>query len=191
MLSQFVLDLFSIIPLLFTISLAKKHILHNNKNVFYIAAACMTIVLLLLEVAVTILADQSNPQFIFWHKLVNILGFALSPIVPFVILQFIGSSNPIYSRRSLWILPLYANIMICIACYWKELIFSVDAQNQYLRGDLFFIPTLVSMFYFAIVCYEIFKNRAKVAGPDKTMLLMIFLLPSLQQRSKLYVPIFY
>ena len=177
MFSLFVLDIFSIIPLLFTISLAKKHILHSSKNIYYIAAACLTIVLLLLEVSVTILAAQSGAQFVFWHKLVNILGFALSPIVPYVILQFISNSSHIYGRRSLWILPMYANVVICIACYWKELIFTVNAQNQYIRGDLFFIPTLISVFYFANVCFEISKNRAKVSTFDKMMLFLIFLLP--------------
>ena len=177
MYSQFILNIFSIIPLLFTITLAKKHILQSRKNVYYIVAAVITIILLLLEIFVTVVATQSDIKFVIWHKLTNILGFSLSPIVPYVILQFISGDNKTYGSRSLWILPLYANIILCIASFWSGFIFTVDSQNQYFREDFFFIPTFVSMIFFLIILYEFFKNRTNVAKTDRMMLFMVFLLP--------------
>ncbi len=173
----FALDLFSIIPLLFTISLAKRHILQNRKNSYYIAAAWLTIVLLILEMVANLIIIPSDTHFVFMHKIVNILGFTLSPVVPFVFLQFISTSENLYGRRKPWIIPLYINMILCVSSYWTGFIFNIDPLNQYIRGSIFFIPTAISMFYYGLVIYEILKNRAKVARPDTTMLFLMFTLP--------------
>lgn len=173
----FALDLFSIVPLLFTISLARRHILQNKKNAYYIFAACITIVILTLEIIVNLIVFSSDTHLVVMHKIVNILGFALSPIVPYLFLLFLGTSDSVYSKNKLWVLPLYLNALLCISSYWMGFIFRVDAHNHYLRGDIFFVPTLISLFYLIFVVYEILKNRTKVSRSDKTMLELIFLLP--------------
>lgn len=175
----FALDLFSIVPLLFTISLAKRHILQNRKNKYYIAATSMTIAILSLEIIANLIILSSDAQFISMHKIVNILGFTLSPIVPFLFLQFIGTSDQIYSRNNLWIIPIYFNTLLCISSYWMGFVFNIDAFNHYERGVLFFVPTTISLLYFFLVIYEILRNRAKISRPDKTILMLIFLLPIL------------
>lgn len=177
MLYHLKLSTFSILPLLFTIGLAKRHVLHNKINKYYISASCLTIILLLLEISVTLLANESGMEFIIWHKLVNIIGFSLSPIVPYLILIFISDAMSKYGIRSVWSLLAFANVVICILTFWTEWIFSIDLLNQYHRGELFFIPTSISMIYFLIICYEISKNRAKFRSADKITLMMIFLLP--------------
>ncbi len=171
------LDLFSIVPLLFTISLAKRHILENKKNKYYIAAAFMTIAILTLEISANLIVHSSDPQLIIIHKIVNILGFAFSPIVPYLFLLFIGTSSPIYGQLKLWVLPLYLNALLCVLSYWMGIVFSIDAFNHYERGSLFFVPTLISLLYFILVIYEILINRAKIARPDKRILILIFSLP--------------
>jgi diguanylate cyclase (GGDEF)-like protein len=175
----FALDLFSIVPLLFTISLAKRHILENKKNTYYIAAACMTIIILTLEIIANLIINSSGAQLVVAHKIVNVLGFALSPIVPFLFLKFVGTTSPVYDKQKLRVLPLYLNTLLCILSYWMGFVFKVDALNQYERGSLFLVPTLVSLFYFSLVIYEILENRAKIARPDKTILVLIFSLPIL------------
>jgi len=173
----FALDLFSIIPLLFTISLAKRHILQNRKNTYYIAAACLTSVILILEIIANLIMIPCDRHFVAMHKIVNILGFALSPVVPYLFLQFISTSEKMYGRRTFWILPMYLNILLCVSSYWAGFIFNIDPLNQYVRGSVFFIPTTISIFYYIIVICEILKNRAKVARPDTTILFLMFLMP--------------
>ena len=177
MYSQFVLNIFSIIPLLFTIALAQKHVVQSSKNKYYIYASLLTISLLVMEIIVTLLAAVKGPELVSWHKIINIVGFSLSPIVPYVILQFISKARNKFGLWSIWVLPLYANIIICIASFWSDLIFVIDAENQYFRGDLFFIPTFVSMVYFIHIGLAIWKNRSKVSKADEVMLFMIFILP--------------
>lgn len=173
----FTLDFFSIVPLLFTIHLAKRHILQNKKNTYYIAAACVTIAILTFEIIANIIVFSNDTHFVAAHKIVNIIGFALSPIVPYLFLLAISNSDSVYTKHKLWVFPLYLNALLCIASYWIGYIFIIDAQNHYLRGNYFFIPTLISLFYIILVVYEILKNRAKVSRFDKTMLELIFLLP--------------
>jgi diguanylate cyclase (GGDEF)-like protein len=173
------LDLFSIVPLLFTISLAKRHILENKKNSYYIAAACMTIVILTLEIISNLILDSSGAQFIIAHKIVNVLGFALSPIVPYLFLQFVSTKVPVNKQDIRWVLPLYFNALLCVLSYWMGFVFKIDASNHYERGILFLMPTLVSLVYFCLVIFEILENRAKAARPDKMILVMIFSLPIL------------
>ncbi len=173
----FALDLFSMISLLFTISLAKRHIIQNRKNTYYIVAAYMTIALLILEILANLIIIPCDADYIILHKLINSLGFTLSPAVPYVFLKFIGTTDDRYGSRTLWIVPLAINTLLSLSSYWTGLIFSIDALNHYIRGSVFFMPTTVSMLYYGIVIYEILKNRAKVARPDTLILFLIFLLP--------------
>jgi diguanylate cyclase (GGDEF)-like protein len=139
----------------------------------------MTIALLILEIFANLIIIPSDPDYVVLHKLINILGFTLSSAVPYVFLKFIGTSDNRYGIRTFWIIPIVINTLISVSSYWTGLIFSIDTHNQYIRGSVFFIPTIVSMFYFGIVIYEILKNRAKVARPDTLILFLIFLLPVL------------
>jgi diguanylate cyclase (GGDEF)-like protein len=165
------------ISLLFTISLAKRHIIQNRKNTYYIVAAYMTIALLILEILANLIIIPCDADYIVLHKLINSLGFTLSPAVPYVFLKFIGTTDDRYGSRTLWIAPLAINTILSLSSYWTGLIFSIDALNHYIRGSVFFIPTTVSMLYYGIVIYEILKNRARVARPDTLILFLIFLLP--------------
>lgn len=172
----FALDLFSIVPLLFTISLAKRHVLENKKNKYYIAAAFITIVILILEIIANLFVNSIGSQFVVAHKIVNVIGFSLSPIVPYLFLQFIGI-DPDDSQHKLLILPLFFNALMCILSYQMGFIFSIDASNHYERGSLFLIPTLISLVYFSLVIYEVLENRSKIARPVKMILVLIFSLP--------------
>jgi diguanylate cyclase (GGDEF)-like protein len=183
------LDLFSIVPLLFTIILAKRHILENKKNSYYIAAAYITIVILTLEIISNVIIDLSSVDIIILHKIVNVLGFALSPIVPYLFLQFISTKFLSYRKDIRWVLPLYVNALLCILSYWMGFVFKIDAPNHYERGILFFMPTVVSLIYFCLVIYEILLNRAKAARPDKIALVMIFSLPVLSIILQIAYPI--
>lgn len=183
-----VLDLFSIVPLLFTISLARRHILQNKKNTYYIVAAYLTIAILTLEILSNLIMDPSATQLVAAHKLINVLGFSLSPIVPYLFLKFVSTSVPIDIHQKIWKSPLYFNAILCVSSYWTGLVFQIDALNNYGRGIFFIIPSLISLLYFFIVIYYVLKNGTKLAKPDKTILFLIFLLPILSFMIQLVFP---
>lgn len=173
-------DLLAIITLCFTIWLAKRNIVINNyKNRIYIFAAATTIIILVLEIATILMDQSSSPSLVIPHRIANIIGFALSPAVPCMILFFNKTSKINMLLHAVISFPLFFNALMCMASYKTGWIFFVDAHNQYTRGDLFLLPTLISAFYFVLMIVALIKNRVDFDLEDKQTLLPIILIPIL------------
>lgn len=178
MMSLISTDAFAIISLWFTINLAKRNIaINNRKNRIYIFASETTIILLILEITTILMELSSNNKLVIPFRIANILGFSLSPVVPFILL-FFNSNNeqPILYNRFLSI-PLYFNAFICILSYNRGFIFFVNAQNHYTRGNLFLLPTIISIFYYMLFLLTVIKNIVKFEKEDKKVLFAILFIP--------------
>lgn len=173
------IDIFSMIPLFFTISLAQRHVLQNKKNIYYITAATITIVLLVLEILSYTIANMSGDTAVVLNQIVNMLGFSLSPAVPYVVLLFNSRNAQEMKRRDFLALPLLFNVLLCVMSTQTGWIFTISAQNVYTRGVLFLLPTAVSMFYYALIFKGTYENRDAYENGDKWFLMGIFLLPIL------------
>lgn len=170
-------DILAIIALCFTIFFAKRNIVVNNrKNNIYISASVTTIILLLLEIATILMQLSVNNNLVISHRIANIIGFSLSPLVPFIILLFSKNMEKRISYNSILVLPLYFNAFMCVLSYKNGWIFFVDAQNQYTRGDLFLLPTIVSLFFFLLLVVAIIKN-VEYENNDKKFLITILFMP--------------
>ena len=170
-------DVLAIVALGFTIGLARRNpVVNTYKNRIYISAAVITIVLLLLEIATIMMAQSADSQLVIPHRLANVIGFALSPLVPFIFVFFNNHKVRIVRHRFLTA-PLYFNALLSILSYRTGWIFFVDAQNHYSRGSLFLLPLLVSLFYFGLIVAAVFGDAADYESDDKRVLLPILLLP--------------
>lgn len=174
-------DSLAITALCFTIGLAKRNAAVNNKkNWLYISASAVTIILLILEIATILMDLSSNGKLLIPYRIVNILGFSLSPVVPYILMFFNGNRGRKYMFRNYILrLPLYINFIICIISYKTGFIFFVDAQNQYTRGELFFLPTIISMLYYVLFVTAVIKKGAKYELEDKKVLIPILFIPVL------------
>lgn len=182
-------DILAIITLCFTIGLAKRNFVINyDKNKVYIAVALITIIILLLEIATFFMVQSSRPDLVIPHRLTNVLGFALSPLMAFILLSFTLDLSISLTRRSLLRLPLYANGLICILSYRTGWIFYVDAYNQYSRGDLFLLPAIVSMFYFILIIITITRNNLDYDTDDKIIIIPIVFIPILGLTVQIILP---
>ena len=167
-------DVFSIIALCFTIGLAKRNIaVSNKKNMVYIYASATTIILMILEIATILMESSSNSTIIVFNRIANSLGFSLSPVVPFILLFY--NSNK--KRIGFLTVPLFFNILMCVLSYKTGLIFFVDAQNHYSRGNLFLMPTIISMFYYALFLKAIIKNILEYEMEDIKVLAPVLFIP--------------
>lgn len=175
--SAITLNIYAIIPLLFTVKLARRHALQNRETSFYIAAAGITISLLILEIFASLMLLSRAAEHVNIHYFINILGFSLSPLVAYFALRFIGNWGKPESKKILIILPLAINTIVSISSYWTGLIFTIDQHNQYLRGEIFFLPTAVSMFYFLLTIRKVFRSKTSFSRTDITYLALIFILP--------------
>ena len=173
-------DVLAIIALCFTISFAKRNVaVCNKKNMMYIAAAVTTTILLILEIT-TILMDLSgNNKIMIPNRIANILGFSLSPIVPFILLFFNSNKEKKFLYNCFLTIPLCFNAFMCVLSYKTGFIFFVDAQNQYTRGNLFLLPTIICMFYYVLFVIAVIKNSVKYETEDKKILIPILFIPIL------------
>ncbi|HOB12096.1 MAG TPA: GGDEF domain-containing protein [Syntrophomonadaceae bacterium] len=171
-------DIVAIITLCFTIWLARRNmVISRYKNQLYISAAATIILILILEIATILMALSSNANLVIPHRIANMLGFSLSPVVPFILLFFHWNKKNSVLPFALAIGPLILNALICIFSYNTGWIFFVNAQNQYTRGDLFLLPGIVSIFYFILMVAVVVKNSNDYDVNDKQVLIPLFILP--------------
>lgn len=173
-------DVLSIIALCFTIGMAKRHVIENsNKNKNYIAVSMTTIILLVLEITTILMSLSDNNTLIIPNRIVNILGFSLSPVVPFILYLLSYKKNKGTLYKKFINLPLYFNALMCVLSYKTGWIFFVDSQNQYTRGNLFLLPTIISLFYFGLMVISVIKNIAEYEIGDRISFIAIILIPIL------------
>lgn len=174
------IDILAIFALCLTISFANRNIVFNNeKNKLYIIATVTTVVLLLLELATVYMELSDNEIYVIPYRIANILGFSLSPAVPFILFFFNTDKTNKVINKTLLFLPICINALVCILSFKTGWIFYVDAQNQYTRGDLFLLPTIVSIFYYILLIIAVMKNNVGYEKDDKKVLLPISLMPML------------
>lgn len=182
-------DILAIITLCFTVGLAKRNmVVNDHKNKLYIAAALITVLILLLEIATLLLVQHTNSSLVIIHRLANVLGFALSPLVAYILLNFNLDMSIGHVQRRFLRLPLYVNGLICILSYKTGWIFYVDAYNQYSRGDLFLLPTIISVFYFTLIIITITRNNLDYDTDDKIIIIPIILIPILGTAVQIIFP---
>ncbi|MCB2295405.1 GGDEF domain-containing protein [Clostridium algoriphilum] len=180
MISLISTDVLAIIALCFTISFAKRNVaICNKKNMIYISAADITIILLILEITTILMELSSNNKLMIPHRIANILGFSLSPIVPFILLFFNSNKEKIFLYNCFLTIPLCFNDFMCVLSYKTGFIFFVDAQNQYTRGNLFLLPTIICMFYYVLFVIAVIKNSVKYEMEDKKILILVLFIPIL------------
>jgi len=173
-------DILAIFALCYTVYLAKQNIVVNStKNRIYIAASVTTIILLILEIATILMELSSNNDLVTPHHIANIIGFSLSPVVPYILLSFFNDEKKPISYYYLLALPLYLNAFMCIFSFKSGWIYFINAQNQYTRGNLFLLPTIVSMFYYMLMLIEAIKNSAEYDKKELRVLVPLFLMPIL------------
>lgn len=173
------LEVFAIVSLCFTISMAKRHVSDKKKNVNYRVTCMITILLLVLEIATILMAPSDNEKFVIPNRIANILGFSFSPAVPFSLLLFYYNENERTWRKIFMCIPLCLNALMCVLSYKTGWIFFVDSQNQYTRGSLFLLPAVISLFYYALMVRSAIKNSNEYEIEDRKTFIAIILLPLL------------
>ena len=180
MISLISTDVIAIIALCFTISFAKRNVVVcNKKNMIYIAAAVTTIILLILEITTILMELSSNNKLMMPQRIANILGFSLSPLVPFILLFFNSNKEKKFLYNCFLTIPLCFNAFMCILSYKTGFIFFVDAQNQYTRGNLFLLPTIICIFYYVLFVITVIRNSVKYEMEDKKILIPVVFIPIL------------
>lgn len=178
-------DVIGIAALFFTINLAKRNaVVDVYKTKIYVLASTITIMLLSLEILDIWGQSIQNTEHIWLYKLENVMGFFLTPLVPFVLLFLYN--NEIKSNKVFCSFPLLLNSVISIATYKTGWIFYFDQAATYHRGSLFLIPIAVGFFYYIWLMISIMKNDSKYEKDDMLFLKYVFFMPVLGVSLQLY-----
>jgi diguanylate cyclase (GGDEF)-like protein len=110
--------------------------LNSYRKKPFLIGIILTIVIILSEAGTVLTGDGSlNLRSI--NILCNILGFALTPIIPIAIILIFDRG--ILRTHKLLLTPTLINIAAAVLSPLFGFIFYVDANNRYIRGDYFFI----------------------------------------------------
>ncbi|HPU48673.1 MAG TPA: GGDEF domain-containing protein [Syntrophomonadaceae bacterium] len=172
------IDIVAIITLWFTTMMAKRNTVTSSyNNTLYIAASAIAMVVIAMEIATILLALYSDASLVIPHRIANVIGFSLTPVLPFLLLLFHCRQFRRSVQLALVICPLIINAGVCILSFDTGWIFFINEQNQYMRGEWFLLPTLVSMFYFILMVAALYRNSNTLDLNDKKSLMPLILLP--------------
>lgn len=169
-------DVLGIIALCFTIYLAERNnVIGRYKTKIYLCASAVTIILLILEITTISLETLNSSDLLTLNKIVNIIGFSLSPSVPYIFILFVKEK---IDRNSIILaIPLAINALISVLSYKTGWFFFFNNQNQYVRGNFFYVTTILSIIYYVLLTINLAKNNLEFDNDDKMFLIFLFTIP--------------
>ncbi|MDT8903986.1 GGDEF domain-containing protein [Anaeroselena agilis] len=134
------------------------------------------------------------PNFIVAHKLVDTLGFALSPLVPICAVSYVYKRTNKYKKvnsKAFWLaIPFFVNGIISVGSFSFDWIFSITPENVYVRGPLFFVSPLTYYFYYTVNLAVLCAARKKFSKEELLILGMLTIIPAVMSVFQLYYFIF-
>ena len=139
----------------------------------FLIAIVLTVLIILSE-AGTILTNNVNLNIPSMNILFNILGFTLAPMIPIAITLIFDKT--ILKSHKLLLIPTILNILAITLSPVFRFIFYVDANNQYTRGEYFFVfitVYIINLLFLIVSTLEVCKkNNYPIIG--KLVALSIF-----------------
>ncbi|MGI5892664.1 MAG: GGDEF domain-containing protein [Bacillota bacterium] len=175
--------LFCLIGLLHSSSALKFY----RKKPFLIAII-LTVIIILSE-AGTVFCDNGSLNLRSINILCNILGFALTPIIPISITLIFDER--ILKSHKLLLLPTLINIVAAVLSPLYGYIFYVDANNHYSRGDYFFIFIIAYIINFLLLVISTLEAGKNYNYPIMWKLLALSLFTLFGTSIQLVYPLAY
>jgi len=120
--------------------LYRSNMLNNYRKKPFLFGITLTVIIILSEGG-TILAENGNTGLRDLNIFCNVVGFALTPIIPIALIAI--SDITILQTHKLLLLPPLINIVAAVLSPVFKLIFYVDINNHYERGNSFFIFVVI------------------------------------------------
>ena len=158
---------------------------------YFFVLVLLTLMILILEILSVALNSGLDRRYLMAHKMVDTLGFTLTPLVPvFAIFYLYSRTNrmPKLDQKTLWGLaaPLIANSILSLGSYHNHWVFSITAENVYVRGPLFLISPLTSYFYYLVYLWVLYTNRSKLQREEFHIYGLLTIIPAVMSVFQLY-----
>lgn len=131
----------------------------ENTRKYAFLYAIFFVVTVILSEAVTILAAQGGPDTRIISIIFNVVGFSLSPLIPIIL---IGIFDTTTLKKLRWFyIPSLINIILVLLSTFLNVIFYVDRNNFYTRGNFFFFFVaiyIINIILFVLVVWDKSRN---------------------------------
>lgn len=162
-----------IIALLFLSGLLyHNNLLSNHRKEPFLFGIAFTVLVILSEVG-TILTFGGSAELRNLNMLWNVLGFALTPMIPIVLIAIFDIK--ILLNHMFLLLPTIFNVVLTILSPWFGWIFYVDVNNHYARGDVFFVFVAVYTINIIFLLISILSTCQKSLYPIKGKIISLYL----------------
>jgi len=176
-----------VLSILLIVLLVHAYFNMNRKKItnrFFIWIMGLTLLTLILEIFSVLLDNPNFKQFMILHKLVNIIGFIVTPSIIFLGYMYTQEWVNRYQKEKikvnkLLILPLFINGIATLMSYSGNGVFRITSDNIYQRGPLFFILPSVSYIYFVFNLFFIYKQRKKFTYSELGMFSLFYIVPAI------------
>lgn len=179
--------------LLFCIVLHANFRLNKQEavNKLFLTLLSLSLTILILEILSVLLNSTEYARWIVLHKMVDVTGFLLTPLVPIAAILYsykrIRPNKKLPADMIKWLsVPCALNAVLTLAsCYWPVIFYIAD-DNMYMRGPLFFLSPLTSYFYYFFHLVLLYQNRKRLSKEEGLILGSLSIFPSLLSFLQLY-----
>jgi len=179
----------NIVALLFLLGLLiNNNILNDHRKKPFIYGIVLTILVIFSE-AGTILCSDGNIGLRGLNILFNVLGFALTPVIPIVLLAIFDGIS--LKKHLYLLLPTVLNIVAVVLSPLFGLIFYVDISNHYERGSIFALFVAVYIINIIILVIGTLRMCRKFLYPIKSKIIALSLFTVAGTCIQLLVPSVY
>ena len=168
---------------------------HIKTNKLFMWIMFLIFLVLILEIMSVVL---NNPHFIYLmiiQKVVDVAGFLLAPITPFLGYLFCKEwinryrQEKIISNKLLVVPAIFNGILALLSYHW-HILFYITPENIYERGPLFFILPSVSYIYFIYTLYFIYRHHTKYTRSEIIIFSAFFIVPAVFTLMQLKYPVY-
>lgn len=186
------MNIFMVI-LLFSIAVHAYFKLNRKEQAdkLFSALILLTIVILILEILSVVLNSGYYINFISMHKLVDTLGFTLTPLVPIFAVLYVYKKTHKYkkinTKKFFWLsVPFIINSILSLGSYHLNWIFAITDENIYVRGPLFFVSPMISYFYYMLNLLFLYVNRRRLNKEELLIYSLLTVIPAVMSNFQLY-----
>lgn len=144
------------IGMIFTMLFMRINPLFDRKQnkLFFLSAITILFMLIVISIDYSVSISEMEYGWII-RRITSFFQFSFSCTVPIFLIYIFSKKK----MNKLLYLPAFANLAVCAASIFFNLVFFFSESDGYDRGPLFFIPSVVTGFYIVVLLFLSFKER--------------------------------
>jgi diguanylate cyclase (GGDEF)-like protein len=142
----YIIDIVALLYLIWLLNISTT--INSYRKKPFLIGIILTVIIILTQVG-TFFTENASVSLRGINIICNVLGFALTPIIPVVITFIINKT--LYRKHKILLIPTLINIAAALLSPLLKIIFYVDVNNRYFRGDYYFIFIAVYFINFVLL----------------------------------------